>query len=248
MSLARCRVVLVRTKTASNLGAVARAMRNMGLRDLVLVSPEANPADPRAALLATHHAEPLLRSARIVGSLDEAVADCPLVAATSALTAGLYREQTSGPPEDILPRLVRVLPTGPAALVFGPEPSGLTNEEIARCHYLIHIPADPEYPALNLAQSVVVCLYVLRREWARQTEPPPPREPAAPFADQERMFAHLQTALEEIHFLYGPKAAPLMHALRHLIGRAEPTAQEVKLLHGLARQIRWFVQHSSLTR
>jgi tRNA/rRNA methyltransferase len=150
------------------------------------------------------------------------------------------------------------------ALVFGPEPSGLTDEEITRCHYLIHIPADPSYPALNLAQAVAICVYELRRAWLKRTgvacprslqgveNPSPPplatfenaecAPPLANFAEQERMFAHLRTALEEIHFLYGPKANALMHALRHLIGRAQPTEHEIGVLFGLARQIRWYVR------
>jgi TrmH family RNA methyltransferase len=132
---------------------------------------------------------------------------------------------------------------GPAALVFGPESCGLSNEEVTRCHYLIRIPTDEAHPALNLAQAAIICLYELRRAWLAQNQPPPPPERPADFAAQEQMFAHLRTALEEIHYLYGTKADALMHALRHLLGRAQPTEMEVKLLLGLARQIRWFVAH-----
>jgi tRNA/rRNA methyltransferase len=237
-----CRVVLVRPQVAANLGAVARVMRNMGLTELVLVSPVADPADPRARQLSTH-GEEILNRCRVVGELGEAVADCGLVAGTSARTGGLFRRQSVGPPEEILPRLAHMMATAPVALVFGPEPTGLRNDEVTRCHHLIHIPADPTYPALNLAQAVAICLYELRRAWLRQTPAPPVPAPA-PFADQERMFDRLQQALKEIHFLYGEKADALMHGLRHLIGRAGPTPMEVDLLLGLARQIRWFVaQH-----
>jgi tRNA/rRNA methyltransferase len=242
MSLSNCRVVLVRAKTAANIGAAARVMRNLGVSDLVLVAPEADPADPRAELLATSHAVGLLRSARVVSTFEGAVADCLLVAATSAKVGGLFRRQSVGTPEEIAAHLLRVLPSGPAALVFGPEPSGLTNEEIARCHYLIHVPTDPAYPALNLAQAVAVCLYALRSAFLRQAEPASPPEPPAPHADQERMFEHLRAALTGLHFLYGDKADALMHALRLLIGRAGPTRREVKMLHGLARQIEWHVR------
>jgi tRNA/rRNA methyltransferase len=239
MSLKRCRVVLVRTKVAANIGAAARVLRNMGLSDLVLVAPEADPADPRAEQLATVHAAEVLRSARVVRTLEEAVGNCLLVAATSANVGGLFRRQSVGTPDEIAPHLLRVLPSGPAALVFGPEPSGLTNEEVARCHFLIHVPTDPSYPALNLAQAVAICAYALRSAFLRQTGDIVRSEPLAPFAEQERMFEHLRRALSELHFLYGEKADALMHALRHLIGRAGPTTMEVKLLHGLARQIEW---------
>src|SRR2546430_10164546 len=91
-------------------------------------------------------------------------------AGTSARTGGLFRRQSVGSPEQILPHLLDVLPAGPAALVFGPEPSGLTDVEVTRCHYLIHIPTDPAYPALNLAQAVAICLYELRRLWLARSE------------------------------------------------------------------------------
>jgi tRNA/rRNA methyltransferase len=244
MSLSNCRVVLVRTKVAANIGSAARVLRNMGLSDLVLVAPDADPADPRAELLATSHAVDLLHSARVVTTFEEAVADCLLVAATSANVGGLFRRQSVGTPEEAASHLLRVLPAGPAALVFGPEPSGLTNEEVTRCHYLIHVPTNPDYPALNLAQTVAICTYALRSASLRQTGALASPEPPVSYAEQERMFEHLRSALTELHFLYGDKADPLMHALRHLIARAGPTAMEVKLLHGLARQIEWQVQQS----
>jgi tRNA/rRNA methyltransferase len=131
----------------------------------------------------------------------------------------------------------------PAALVFGPEPSGLTNDLVTRCHYLIESPADPAYPVLNLAQAVAVCLYELRKAWLRHDEAAPPAADLATFAEQEVLFDRLRSALEEVHFLYGDKAAPLMHAVRHLLGRARLGTADVQLLHGLARQIRWYVAH-----
>ncbi len=247
MSLGNCRVVLIGTRIAANLGATARVMRNLGLHDLALVAPEADLSDPRGRLLATH-AEDILDRARVVPDLETAVADCLLVVGTSARTGGLFRRQAVGPPEDILPRLLPALAAGPVALVFGPESSGLTNEEVARCHYLIHIPTEEAHAALNLAQAVAICLYELRRAWLAQTQPPGPPEPPAAFAAQEHLFTRLRAALEMIHFLYGPKADALMHALRHLIGRAQPTEMEVKLLLGLARQIEWFVAHGTAER
>ena len=137
--------------------------------------------------------------------------------------------------------------TGPVALVFGPESSGLRNDEVMRCHYLIHIPTDPTFAALNLAQAVAICVYELRRHWLRQAETPtllPPSDAPAPFADQERAFEHLRQALEDVHFLWNEKADSLMHALRHLIGRAGPTPMEVDVLLGLARQLRWLARRA----
>ncbi len=239
-----CRVVLVRPRIAANIGAAARVMRNMGLVDLVLVAPEASPNDPEARRLSTH-GEDVLERCRKVADIGAAVADCVMIAATSARAGGLTRRQFVGPPDEIAPRLLDAMSSGPIALVFGPESSGLSNEEVSRCHYLIHVPTDPQCPVLNLAQAVAICTYELRRHWLRQTTAAtllPPRDAAAPFADQERAFEHLRQALQDVHFLWGEKADSLMHALRHLLGRAGPTPMEVGVLHGLARQLRWFAR------
>jgi len=238
MSLQHCRVVLVRPQVPGNLGATARVLHNFGLEQLVLVAPHADPLDPEARKFSTQ-AEHLLHAARSVPDLDTALTGCVLAVGTSARQGGLFRKQAVGPPDEILPKVVTALHGGPAALVFGPEPTGLSNADIARCQYLIHIPTEPAYPALNLAQAVAICVYELHQAWRQATVPPEPREPPAPWEAQERMFVHLQTALEEVHFLYGPKAEPLMFAVRHLLGRAQLTEMEVKLLHGLARQLQW---------
>lgn len=214
-------------------------MRNMGLNDLVLVAPEADAADRQARRLSTH-GEPILDSARYAEELGEAVADCVVIAGTSARTGKLIRGRFA-PPDEIMPSLVEALRSGPIALVFGPERSGLTDAELTRCHHLIHIPTDPTYPALNLAQAVAICLYEVRRTWLKQVQPGGKQADLASFAEQERMFAGLRVALEKIHFLYGPKADSLMHVLRHLIGRARPSPMEVSVLFGLARQISWYV-------
>jgi tRNA/rRNA methyltransferase len=245
MSLANCRVVLVRPQVAGNIGASARVMHNFGLNQLALVAPEADPNDYEARQRSTQ-GEFILRQARIVADLGAALADCALAAATSARLGGLFRKQALGAPDEIAAHLLEAAAAAPVALVFGPEPTGLTNEEVARCNYLIHIPTNPDYPALNLAQAVAICLYELRRLSLKRSEPAQTETaPIALFADQERAFAHLRQALEEIHFLYGPKADSLMFALRHLLGRACPTEMEVDLLFGLARQIRWYVKHGN---
>jgi tRNA/rRNA methyltransferase len=240
MSLPNCRVVLVRPRVAGNLGATARVMRNMGLSGLMLVAPASDPGKRQARRMSTH-GEDILRRARIVEDFGEAVADCVLVAATSARKGKLIRGQPMSPAL-AMPRLMEAALSGPVALVFGPERTGLSNEEIAACHELIQIDAEDDYPALNLAQAVAICLYELRKAWrlGNQTQA---TKAIASFADQDRMFTNLRDALEEIHFIYGPKADTLMYALRHLIGRAQPTDMEIGVLQGLARQIRWYVDH-----
>jgi len=230
------RVVLVRPRYPGNIGATARVMRNFGLSQLVLVSPVAKPNDSEARRMSTH-GESILSSAKIVESLADALSDCRIVLGTSSITEGFYRADKFGPPERVLPAL---LETSPGALVFGPEPTGLTNAELAQCHSLIQIPADPTYSALNLAQAVAVCLYELRRQWQSRSESSLIATDAPVDHEmQERMFAQLRDGLEAIHFLFGDKADVLFHGLRQLIARAQPTEQEVKLLFGLARQLHW---------
>jgi tRNA/rRNA methyltransferase len=243
MSLSNCRIVLVRPHYAGNLGATARVMRNFGLTDLVLVAPYASTNDLDARRMATHGLG-VLDSARVVPELGDALADCVYSFATSALTAGVVRGGTTGTAAERMPELLAAAGAGPVAIVFGPEPHGLSNEEIGRCHGLVHIPVDAEFGSLNLAQAVAICCYELRKAWSKTVndtrgKPEVPVRAVAPFAEQERMFEHLREALTAVGYLFGDKAESLMHGLRHLIGRAQPTHQEVKILHGLARQLLW---------
>src|SRR5262245_10889870 len=119
MSLENCRVVLVRPTIAANIGATARVMRNMGLTQLVLVAPDADPTSEEARKLSTR-GEEILNRARTVPELADALADCVFVAGTSARTGGPYRRQSVAGPDEIMPRVVANLDGGPAALVFGP--------------------------------------------------------------------------------------------------------------------------------
>lgn len=244
MGLEHCRVVLVRTHYPGNLGATARVMRNFGLGDLVLVDPQCDIHDRQARQMSTH-GEGILDAARIVASLDDAVADCVLVLGTSGPAGGPYRRQNLDAPNMILDLAVDPLTSGRhVALVFGPEPNGLTNEDVSRCHHLIHIPTVEEYSSLNLAQAVAICLFEMHTIWLHTNGDNEYRqEPLATFAEQEVMYKQWRQALEEIHFLYGAKADALMHAVRHLFGKGLPTRMEVKLLLGIARQIRWYVAH-----
>jgi tRNA/rRNA methyltransferase len=241
-SISRCRIVLVRTHYPGNLGATARVMRNFGFTELVLVDPIASTGDLEARRMATHGLG-VLDAARIVPEVADAVGDCAFTLATSGLANGVVRQTFVGSPRDKFPALLKAAESAPVALVFGPEPHGLSNAEITRCHGLVHIPVDPAAPALNLAQAVAICcheLYGLAKESGENGTGPA----IAPFADQERMFDHLKDAFEAVGYLHGTKADPLMHAVRHLIGRAMPTPQEVKLLHGLARQMLWMSEQA----
>ncbi len=237
------RVVLVETEYAGNLGSVARVMRNMGTEDLVLVRPKASPSDGNALRMAVHARE-LLDKARIVGTLSEALADCVEAAATGARVEGPVRQVKKGFPRDIIPALLAAAGTKgerKVALVFGPEPSGLTTADVALCHHLIKIPSSIQYSSLNLAMAVGVCCYEARMAWISGV-PRARIEPELPMRGQELLHRHVRRALEAVGYLYGEKQDTLMHGISHLLGRLKPSRRDAGMLHGLARQILWYVR------
>jgi tRNA/rRNA methyltransferase len=216
-------------------------MANFGLTDLVLVAPTANPAAHQARLMATNGI-PILDAARVVETFDEAVVDCGTVLGSSAKTIGPFRETACGMPDELFPSFVDALREGPTAIVFGPEPHGLTTTELGRCHALLHLPTHSTYPALNLGLCVGICLYELRRHVERGRKTVLKRG-AAPFADFDRSLEHLREALTAVGYLHGQKADSLMMAFRHMLAKAAPTPQEVKMIHGLARQLLYLAKH-----
>jgi len=248
MSLENCSVVLIQTHYPGNLGATARAMCNFGLRDLVLVAPLADRNEAGARRMSTH-GDSILTNARVVENLQDAINDCVLVVGTSGHSGGVFRQQNVGTPDSVMPHVADALRQDrPVALVFGPEPSGLSNEIVTRCQYLIQIPTADQYSSLNLAHAVAICLYELKRTWDRdQHSESSSADALATFDAQEHMFNQLQIALQEIHFLYGDKADALMHAVRHLLGKSRLTEMETKVLLGLARQIRWYVDNHQMS-
>ena len=155
MSLDNLYIVLVRPKYSGNIGAAARAMRNVGVHNLRLVTPAAfcrQEADTMAV-----HARELLDTMRTYTSLHEAIADCHMVIGTTC-RPGLYREDTQSP-RNIAPQIVQTLSTNQVAVVFGPEDTGLTNTDLRYCHRLVTIPTAPTFSSLNIAQAVLVCCY-----------------------------------------------------------------------------------------
>jgi tRNA (cytidine32/uridine32-2'-O)-methyltransferase len=234
MSQARIRFVLVATSHPGNIGATARAMKTMGLTELVLVAPRFFPSDEATALAAG--ADDLLERARLVPTLAEAIADCHTV-------YGLTPKRRTVPlpeytPREAAPRAFAEIADGNVAFVFGTERIGLTNAEVERCHATVNIPADPAFDSLNLAQAVQVMAYELRLASGATL---PPTHPVAVAADEqpadaaqlERFFAHLGDTLYEIDFLKGRPAHTVLRRLRRLFLRARPSAREVATLRGV---------------
>lgn len=230
--LARIRVVLVGTTHPGNIGAAARAMKTMGLRDLVLVEPQRFPAAEATALAAG--ADDLLAAARVLPGLEEALADCVWAVGTSARRRG--HSVPPFPPDHAAADLVARAARGPVALVFGRESSGLTNEELDRCNALVQIPTEPRFSSLNLAAAVQVLAYCCRAAALEDTPRQLPEydpDPPATQAELEALFEHYLRALIRIEFLDPEKPRHLMRRLRHLYLRAGLSASEVQILRGI---------------
>jgi tRNA (cytidine32/uridine32-2'-O)-methyltransferase len=232
--LPNIRIVLVQTFHPGNIGAAARAMKTMGLTDLVLVNPRQFP-DAEASRLAAG-AEDLLESARVVGSLGEAVTDCVQVVGASARLRSLPLPHYDEP--DAMARdLVEHAAADPVALVFGRERSGLTNDEIRLCSHQVSIPANPEYGILNLSQAVQVLAYEVFKAWRQRPGsgylPQRPEEERAPSREQLGHFHdHLTRVMRESGFLTQPHARTEAQ-LQALFARAQPSRKELSLLRGL---------------
>lgn len=242
-ALRRIRVVLVGPLYGGNVGSVCRAMKNMGVSDLVLVAPSPD-LDAEEARVMACHADDIFASRREVGTVEEAVADCGLVAGTSA-RAGLYRSHARTPRE-WAPHLMAAAAAAPVALVFGPEDRGLSNAELSPCTQIIQIPSSPDYPSLNLAQAVLICVYELYVE-AGVFEPPVERSPEAPSELRERMFGLWRDALLTCGFMRDDNADHMMQGLRRILSRGSLSVSDVHILMGMARQASWAAHHGPVT-
>jgi tRNA/rRNA methyltransferase len=234
------RIVLVEPAGARNLGAVARVMKNMGLRHLVLVNPHCDPGEEEAQHMAVH-AKEILTQAQQVASIPEALAGCGAVVATTSRNHPLQAPTLT--PRQVMPQLAQQASgqlAQPAALIFGPEDRGLSDAELSYAQTFMRIPSHSDYPSLNLAQAVGICGYELAVALAQPPAAPPisPAEPAA-FAALESYFQHLETLLLQIGYLYPQTQTRQMQKIRRLFQRAHLSSQEVALLRGMVRQMEW---------
>jgi tRNA/rRNA methyltransferase len=242
--LQHIRIILLEPAGALNVGAAARVMANMGLSQLVLVKPHCDPLGEEARRMAVHAGE-VLTQAQVVPTLAAALTDCTKAIATTARDRAL--NTTMELPEVALPWLVAPEPVSapaPAALIFGPEDRGLSNEELNYAQRFVRIPSDASYTSLNLAQAIAVCCYELARattpRGAIAVPPPPPSEAETAALDQlEGFHQHLEAVLLKIGYLYPHTATSRMEKLRRFFVRAAPTSQELAMLRGILRQTEW---------
>ena len=205
-------------------------MKNMGLAELTLVNPRYFPHEEATARASG--AEDILQSAGVAGSVDEALADCNYVAGASARSRSIDWPTSS--PRECAAKLVEESRRGKAALLFGPEKSGLTNDHLDRCNSLVTIPTVPGFHSLNLAMAVQVLSYELRL--AASDGEVISAEPATPLATGEEMqlfHEHLETVLTDSGFLDPDNPRLLMRRLRRLFVRAEPDKNEINILRGI---------------
>jgi tRNA (cytidine32/uridine32-2'-O)-methyltransferase len=225
-------VVLVRASRPANVAAACRAMKNMGLASLRLVEPPAGLDGPEARALA-YGAWDVLDGSSAAATLRQAVAGATLVVGTTGRP--LPQAWT---PRQLAEEGTARAGAGRTALVFGPEASGLRNDELQLCHVNVHIPSDPAHPSLNLAQAVLVLAYEIRMSALAQG-PRPSATERATAAEIEAALDDLARALSAIGYLNPDNPGKILAELRALLARAAPTPRETSLLRGMARQILW---------
>lgn len=234
MNLSSIRIILVATSHPGNIGSTARAMKTMGLNSLYLVSPKSFP-DYKAKEMAAG-ADDLLETAVVTETLDEALAGCQLILATSARPRGLSLPGLI--PASSAELVSKQADSTQIAIVFGREHAGLTNEELLKCHYHIHIPSNPEYSSLNLAQAVQIVAYELRMKLLAPKAEVAVREDEYATADEiEQFYEHLREVFIEIKFLREANPRRLMQRVRRLFNRVNLEKMEVSILRGMLSQV-----------
>ncbi|KKO11553.1 RNA methyltransferase [Pseudohongiella sp.] len=261
--LSRVHVVLVNTSHPGNIGATARALKNMGIPNLRLVDPRDYPSD--VAMWRAVSATDVLERAKVFPTLVEAVADCSMVIGASARSRRMPWPMLSPRQcaRHVLEEIQRATAedSGQIALVFGREDTGLTNDELQQCHYHVQIPANEDYSSLNLAAAVMVVCYEVRvamLEHAGETRlgaDAPMYDPASedeywdvPKADGHQMelfYEHLEKALVAMDFHDPENPRLLMPRMRRLFGRIRPDSMEINILRGVLTYVEEHVRRAN---
>ncbi|EIK97689.1 RNA methyltransferase [Pseudomonas sp. M47T1] len=238
--LQNIRVVLVNTSHPGNIGGAARAMKNMGLSRLVLVDPLDFPSHEASARASG--ADDVLANAQVVATLEEALVGTTMVLGTSARDRRIPWPLLD-PRECGAKSTEEAAQGGEIALVFGREHAGLTNEELQRCHFHVHIPSNPDFSSLNLGAAVQVLAYEVRMAWlaaegqaskTEKVEVASVKSAELSTSDEmERFYEHLEHTLVDIGFLDPQSPRHLMARLRRLYGRSSVNRAEMNILRGI---------------
>jgi tRNA/rRNA methyltransferase len=226
-------IILRGTKSAGNIGSTARAMHNMGLDQLRLAAPQCR-IDEESYRMACS-GSPILERAKVHKSLKNAIKGLNLLIGTTGKTGG-NRAQTYSP-RSLAPRILAQAGVQRVGILFGPEDTGLVDDDLLLCQLLVRIPTDPAARSINLAQAVMLVGYEL---FLANLKREPQRVPRLASVEQtEAMYAQLEQSLLEIGFLHAQNARHMMFAIRRLLGRAGLQTDDVGILRGVARQIAW---------
>ena len=252
--LDQVRIVLVNTSDCRNIGSAARAMKTMGLSQLILVDPIEMPNGQAQALAAG--ATDVLANAKVVSTLSEAIDDCGLVVGTSARSRTLPWPMLE--PRGCGEKMIAEAGQYPVALVFGRESSGLTNDELQMCHFHVQIPANPDYSSLNLAMAVQTLSYEIRTSFLLATDNEHQQRSTGNGAyigkkslyaksdndenypvteETERFYQHFESALTGTGFITENHPGLVMTKLRRLFNRARPDVKEIKMMRGILASI-----------
>jgi len=235
--------VLVRPRSAGNIGAAARALKNMGFKDLRLAGPAAS--NPRMARAMAVHARDVLDGARRFGTLSDAIADCSVAVGTTC-RSGPYRNDARSIRSEAA-TLVNLAASNRIAVIFGTEDRGLTNRELKLCQRLVTIPGAAAYRSLNVAQAVMVTAYELMLAAEPGSGVARASAGFAPAREVDAMLERMGEALVSIGYLPADNPDHIMFALRAILGRSGVSARELDILNGIARQMRWVAEGGSAT-
>lgn len=240
MSISQVKIVLVEPAGELNIGSIARIMKNMGLENLILVNPQCNPFSETAKIMAVHGID-VLENAKVVANIPLALQGCYKAIATTARNRSIPTKLET--PTQVLPWLLEE--NMPSALIFGSEERGLSNQELNYAQRFMTIPANPEYPSLNLAQAVAVCAYELYQASLQEMVIPEINSEVVSLDALEGYYQHLESVLLKISYLQPHTANARMEKFRRIFNRANLQPQELSMLRGILRQIEWAINQNS---
>ncbi len=234
-------VILVRTRNPGNVGSVARVMKNMGFRSLKLADVQMSEDDPECRMMAGR-AFDVVEDAGRFGSLGQAVGtENVLFATTSGRDRRERREAIS--PREAARLIGEYSVKNRVGLVFGPERSGLSEGQLARCQFRVSIPSSPEYPVLNVSKAAAILLYEIA-----QLDPPPPRKRSEQvcIAEREHFYEDLRKVLIGIGFLSQSNPDHVMNAIRGILDQPDLTERDLRILRGVVGQMDWYMREGRL--
>lgn len=234
--LSQVAIVLVRPKFAENVGSTARVAYNMGINRIILVRDEL-PERENMAKMATHKAAHLLDSMEVYPTLEEALEPFAVIVGT---TARLGKKRTiERTPREVVEHVIADLPYNQMAIMFGPEDTGLTNDELKYCNYTSSIPTA-DFSSLNLAQAVAIHCYELYYNIVHAPNAFEPKPQYASSFELEGMYKHVEEALLRIDFLKEKSHTYWMNNIRQFLGRVRLSSKDANIIRGICRQFLWY--------